>query len=1145
MNSTNFEAMSDANLDEEKLLDLLLSEVGITMSSAETIPLRTQDINNKEKNPLLSYAQQRMWFFDQIEPDNPFYNNAITLSFNGLLDVTNLELSLKALVQRHETLHTNFKAIAGMPVQVITPIQAINLSVVDLQGLDTDRQSIEVKQLIRTEAQKPFNLSTGALWRTKLLKLSEESHILIFTIHHIIFDGWSMGVLINDLTSFYEAFCNQAAPALPVLTVQYADFAEWQHQWLQGARLASQLDYWKRQLDGALPILDLPSDHPRPSVQTYRGAVTSFQCDRNLTQQLGALSQRSGVSLFMTLFTAFTVLLYRYSGQQDLVIGSPIANRHHVEIENLIGFFANTLPLRIKVDNNPTFEKLLTQVQEIILEAYSHQSLPFDLLVDELKTERHLSHNPIVQVMFAFQNSPLPSIKLPNLEISQTVSFDSGSVRFDLEMHLWESPDGLRGDVVYSTDLFESETIQRLIGHFQTLLEGIVSNPQQRVAELPILTEIEKQKILIEWQQTQTAYPRDKNIHQLFEEQVVKTPDAIAIVFGDRQLTYQELNQRSNQLAHHLQKLNISSDVLVGIYIERSIEMVVGLLGILKAGGAYVPLDPSYPQERLDYMIENAKVPVVLTLEKFLSKLSHVGKTISLDMDWQNLSQESDRNPTSSSTCKHLAYVEYTSGSTGKPKGVCIEHQSVVRLVKNTNFHNFTADEVYLQLAPISFDASTFEIWGSLLNGAKLAIMPINTPSLEDLGKAIREYKVTTLWLTTGLFNLMVDERLEDLRSLRYLLTGGDALSVPHVHQFLKKIETCRLVNCYGPTENTTFTTCAHLKSGSTQLGISVPIGKPISNTQVYILNSSLQPLPIGVAGELYIGGDGLARGYLHNPILTSDKFIQNPFNSSSSEYLYKTGDLAKYLSDGNIDFLCRIDFQVKIRGFRIELTEIESILIQHPDIREVVVIAIEDQLGNKQLVAYVVPEAPASDNKPLSTAILRASLREKVPDYMIPSTFVILDAIPLNPNGKLDRKNLPALTVEVLRGDQAFVTPINPTETLMANVWSQVLGLEQVGVNDNFFDIGGNSLLVIQVHNQLQQILNRDISIVDLFRYTTIKALAEYLTIDRVEHDRDRKLSDQSSDRNIDRIDKQKQALKLQQQRQQQLSNQRRKGNG
>lgn len=1136
MKNTNFWEMSDSNLDEEKLLDLLLAEEGITMSSAETISLRTQDINNKEKNPILSFAQQRMWFFHQIEPDNPFYNNSIALSFNGFLDVTNLELSLTALAQRHETLRTNFNVVDGQPVQIIAQTQAISLSLVDLQDLAADRQSIEVKQLIKAEAQIPFKFSTDALWRTKLLKLSEEYHILIITIHHIISDGWSMGVLVNDLSSFYQAFCNQTAPTLPVLTLQYADFAEWQHQWLQGDRLASQLNYWKQQLDGALPILDLPSNHPRPSTQTYRGAVATFQYDHHLTQQLEKLSQRSGVTLFMTLLTAFTVLLYRYSGQQDLVIGSPIANRNRVEIENLIGFFANTLPLRIKVENNPTFEQLLTQVQEITLDAYSHQDLPFDFLVEELRIERHLSHNPIVQVMFALQNSPLPSIKLPNLEISQIVSFDNGSARFDLEMHLWESPGGLRGDVVYSTDLFNSDTIQRLIGHFKTLLGGIVSNPQHRVAELPILTADERQKILIEWQQTQTEYPRDKTIAQLFEEQVEKSPNAIAVVFGAQQLTYQELNQRANQLAHHLHMLGGTANQLVGICVERSIEMLVSLLAILKVGGAYLPLDSNYPQERLAFIIQDSQISTLLTQENLSTILKEklantLTNLIYVDRDWKTFEQyTSDNLNTSLLTVNNLAYVEYTSGSTGIPKGVCVSHRGVVRLVKNTNYFNFNPDLVFLQLAPLSFDASTFEIWGSLLNGARLVIMPPHIPSLQELGQAIRQYQVTTLWLTSGLFNLMVDERIEDLKSLWHLLAGGDALSIPHVQKFLQQLPNCQLINGYGPTENTTFTCCYPITSQS-PIEKSVPIGRPIANTVVYILDSHLQPLPIGVTGELYIGGDGLALGYLNNPKLTTEKFIPNPFTPLSRDLLYKTGDLVCYLEDGNIEFLGRMDFQVKIRGFRIEISEIELALLKHPDVREAVVIALASPNGNKQLVAYVIAK------RDVDTSKLRSFLNTRLPDYSIPTFFIFLDNLPLTPNGKVDRRALPTpqadTGADILGENWESAVPTNADETLIANIWMQVLGLERVGIHDNFFDIGGNSLLVIQVHNQLQQMLNRDISIVDLFRYTTIKSLAEYLATEGTNHDRDQKLPDPSRDRMINRTDKQKQALKLQQQRQ------------
>ncbi len=1128
--------MSDSNLDEEQLLDLLLAEAGITMSAADTIPLRTQGINNQENNPILSFAQQRMWFFDQIEPDNPFYNNSITLSFNGLLDVPNLELSLKALVERHETLRTNFKAIAGQPVQVIAPTQVTNLSVVDLQGLATNLQSIEVKQLIKAEAQIPFKLSTDALWRTKLLKLSAESHILIITIHHIISDGWSMGVLVNDLTSFYEALRNQTAPALPTLTVQYADFAEWQHQWLQGDRLASQLDYWKQQLDGALPILDLPSDHPRPPVQTYRGAVTSFQCDRNLTQQLGALSQRSGATLFMTLFTAFAVLLYRYSGQQDLVIGSPIANRNHVEIENLIGFFANTLSLRVRVDNNLTFEQLLTQVQETTLGAYSHQDLPFDLLVEQLKTERHLSHNPIVQVMFALQNSPLPSIKLPNLEISQIISFDSGAVRLDLEMHLWESPDGLRGDVVYSTDLFDAETIEQLIANFQTLLGGIVSNPQQRVAELPILAEIARQKILLACQETQADYPRNKTIHQLFEEQVGKTPDAIAIIFEDQQMTYQELNERANQLGHYLQQLGVCRETIVGVSVERSLEMVMGILGIWKAGGAYLPLDPSYPSERIAYMIENAGISLLLTQQKLVDKFSQFqGRLLCLDIPLDLLGSEHRGNVKSDVCPDHLAYMIYTSGSTGKPKGVLGLHRGLVNL-SQFQIQTFDLDSAsrILQFASFSFDASLWEIIMALISGARLylsqaqAILP-GPP----LAQFCQREAITHLTLPPSTLTVMTPA---DLPNVKVLIVAGEACPV---HLAAEWSRDRNFFNAYGPTETTVCATIYHYANKESNSYQRIPIGRAINNVSVYILDPYLQPVPIGVVGEIYIGGISLARGYHRQLELTAQKFIANPFSNDPCDRLYRTGDTGKYLSDGNIEYFGRTDHQFKLRGFRIETGEVEAVIYQHKDIQEAIIVAKDDRLGNKSLIAYVV----ANPETKISPSELRSFLREKLPDYMIPAAFVVMDKLPLTPNGKVDRSALPSPTsdrsADILGGDLDAAAPTNADEIIIANIWLQILGLEKVGIHDNFFDIGGNSLLVIQVHNQLQQILKRDISVVDLFRYTTINALAEYLAIDG--DIRDRKLSDQSSDRKIDRIDKQKQALK----RQQQLSNQRRKGNG
>jgi len=1122
---------TDCNLDEEKLLDLLLAEEGIEASSAEIIPLRVQDINNKEKAPFLSFGQQRLWFLHQLEPNNPFYNNSVVIELKGLLDVEILEKSLNEIVQRHEALRTNFSVINNQPVHVIASTQIISMPVVNLQELTLEMQPIEAKRLIKQEAQQPFNLNTDPLLRVTLLKLGSQAHILVLTIHHIISDGWSIGIFIQELGSLYKTFLTNAAYPLTHLPVQYADFAEWQRQWLQGDRLEQQLSYWRQQLAGVPPVLHLPTDRPRPSIQSFRGDIEKFYLDRKLTEQLRQISHTSGGTLYMVLLTAFSILLYRYSDIADIVIGSPIANRNRVEIEGLIGFFANTLALRIQISDSCTYLDLLKQVQETTLAAYSHQDLPFETLVDELKIERHLSHNALFQVVFALQNAPMPSVQIPDLEMTADINFDNGTVRFDLEVHLWESSEGLKGDLVYNTDLFDSTTIKRLIGNFQTLLEGIVSNPHQQIIKLPILTKSERHQLLVDWTQTETKYPRDRTIQELFEEQVEINADAIAVVFGGQQLTYQQLNQRANQLARYLQKFAIRPDVLVGIYIERSIEMVVGLLGILKAGGAYVPLDPSYPQERLDYMIEDAQLQVLLTVEKFLPNIKpniKQGKQIvCLDSNWQDVSQEVETNPISSCMSEHLAYVEYTSGSTGRPKGVCITHRGVVRLVKNTNYLNFGADEVFLQLAPVCFDASTFEIWGSLLNGAKLAIMPAHTPSLEEIGKAIRDYQVTTMWLTTGLFKLMVDERLTDLHPLRYLITGGDALSVPHVQRFVQEIKNCQLVNGYGPTENTTFTTCCHIKKRATQLGISVPIGQPIANTQVYILDRNLQPVAIGVYGEIYIGGDGLARGYLNNPILTAEKFIPNPFNSQindqinsqNSAYLYKTGDLAKYLPDGNIDFLGRIDSQVKIRGFRIELNEIESILIQHPDIREVVVIAREDRPGNKQLVAYVVSEYPLADNHLLTMIALRAFLKEKVPEYMIPASVVIVDAIPLNSNGKLDRRNLPAPTGYLLRGEEIFVAPSNPVETQIANVWSQVLGLDQVGINDNFFDSGGNSLLFIQVHSKLQELLGQAISIVDLFRYPTISLLTQFLS-------QEQDVEQITVEKSRDRIEKQKQIV-------------------
>jgi amino acid adenylation domain-containing protein len=1049
----------------------------------------------------LSFAQQRLWFLHRLEGESAIYNMPIALHLSGQIYVAALEQAVVEIIRRHEVLRTTFPALNGSPVQAIAPTLNFSLLVVDLQSLPEVEQSAEVQRLANEEQARPFDLANGPLLRVTLLRLGKESHVLLVAMHHIISDGWSMGIFIRELSALYQAYCAGEPSPLPELPIQYADFAHWQRQYLTGEVLEAQLDYWKEQLAGIPPLLELPTARPRPPVQTFRGGTIPIELNIDLTKNLKTLSQKYGATLFMTLLAAFAALLSRYSGQEDIVVGSPIANRNRAEIESLIGFFVNTLVMRTKLPDNPSFEEVLKQVRQLALEAYAHQDVPFEQLVEALQPERNLSHTPLFQVMFVLQNAPMGNLELPGLSLTP-VEGESAIAKFDLTLLMEETDQGLKGSWEYNSDLFDATTIGRISRHFKTLLEGIVVNPQERVGQLPMLTEAERQQLLVEWNEIQTDYPQDKCIHQLFQEQVERTPDAVAVVFEGQQLTYRELNSKANQLANYLQKLEVKPEVLVGICLERSPLMLVALLAILKAGGAYVPLDPDYPAERLAFMLEDTQVPVLLTQQSLVEKLpANQAQIVCLDTDWDKINCQSQDNPTCTATADNLAYVTFTSGSTGKPKGVCAIHRGVVRLVKGIDYANLSSEETFLQLAPISFDASTFEIWGSLLNGARLAIFPPPTPSLEELGQAIRRYQVTTLWLTAGLFHLMVDERLEDLKPLRQLLAGGDVLSVSHVHKFLQERGDCHLINGYGPTENTTFTCCYRIAKPS-QLGTSVPIGRPISNTQIYILDRHLQPVPIGVPGELYIGGDGLARGYLNRPELTEEKFISNPFDKSKvksqkskardiKQQLYKTGDLARYLPDGNIEFLGRLDHQVKIRGFCIELGEIESVLSQHPAVREAAVTAREDIPRDKSLVAYVVP---SQEQKP-TIELLRSFLKQKLPDYMVPAAFIFLEALPLTLNGKVDRRGLTIPHSFRPEFQATYVAPQTDLEKTIATVWQEVLMVERVGRNDNFFDLGGNSLLAIQVQSSLQKIFEHNFSIVKIFQYPTISTLAKYLS--------------------------------------------------
>ncbi|MBN3873213.1 non-ribosomal peptide synthetase [Nostoc sp. JL33] len=1071
-----------------------------------------------------SFAQQRLWFLDQLAPGNPFYNVSTALRLTGSLNFTALKQTFNEIVSRHETLRTTF-VMVQQPVQAIRPSLTIPLPLVNLRNFGSQERETKVLQIATAEAQRPFNLTTGPLLRVKLLQLDEAEYVLLLNLHHIVADGWSIGVLIRELGILYKAFaedkqCLTTSPSgsqspvegnppaalshdsvstsLPELPIQYADFAQWQREWLQGvgangcSPLQTQLAYWQKQLDG-ISVLNLPNDRLRPTVPSYRGAKQFLKLPHSLTQALEALSYQEGVTLFMTLLAAFQTLLYRYTQQEDITVGSPIANRNRSELEGLIGFFVNSLVLRTNLSGNPTFRELLNRVREVTLGAYAHQDLPFEKLVEELHPERDLSYHPFFQVVFSLQNTPIKALELPGLRLS-LFEFDSKTAKLDLEFHLWQDLESLKGQMVYSTDLFDDTTITRMLGHFQTLLESIVANPEQRISELSLLTKKERQELLIDWNDTKRDYPENKCFHQLFEAQVKETPDAIAlnarsanaVVFGDEQLSYKELNIRSNQLAHYLQKIGVETESLVGICIERTLEMIIAVLGIFKAGGAYLALDPSLPQERLNFMLEDAKVSVLLTQEKLLKHFEDFSNPIiCIDKDWATITQHSQENPTSCVTFDNLAYVIYTSGSTGKPKGVLLQHRGLSNLAKaQIEVFNLQPSNRILQFASLSFDASIFEIVMALQIGATLYLA--NKESLlpgQPLLQLLREKAITHVTLPPAVLAVLPTESLAVLQTI---ICAGESCTDDIVKRWWNS--QGQFFNAYGPTEATVWSTVAEIG----HISEKPPIGRPIANTQIYILDKHLQPLPIGVSGELYIGGEGLAQGYINRPELTTEKFIPNLFSDKKGARLYKTGDLARYRTDGNIEFLGRIDNQVKIRGFRIELSEIETVLSQHKSVQKAVVIVKENVSGDKYLVAYIVPNIQ-TQNFP---SVLRIFLKEKLPEYMVPKAFVVLDSLPLTTSGKVDRLALTELDSPASRFiDKAFIAPRTPTESTLAKIWAEVLNVERVGIYDNFFDLGGDSLLTVRLLKQIHKQFERELPLSTLFLNPTIESLATSLS--------------------------------------------------
>ncbi|MGB3636257.1 MAG: amino acid adenylation domain-containing protein [Rivularia sp. (in: cyanobacteria)] len=1074
----------------------------------------------------LSFAQQRLWFLNKLEPGNRAYNISLGVKLSGELDVGVLEQSLNEIIRRHEALRTTFTTVNGQPVQIIAPCLKLSLSVIDDQKNIESQGDAGIQQFLTEQSQQPFDLSRGSLLRAKILRLAPQEHILLLEMHHIISDGWSTEVLLKEIGTLYKAFLAGTASPLPEISIQYKDFAQWQRKWLQGEILQAQLSYWKQQLEDIPAALNLPTDKPRPKVQTSNGAQQSIELSGSVIKRLKEIACQENVTLFMLLLAAFQAFLYRYTGQDDIAVGSPIANRNRDEVKGLIGFFVNTLVLRTDIRGNPTFAQLLERVKKVALQAYTYQDLPFEQLVEVLQPERDTSRTPLFQVMFSVQDySQLPDIAGLALNL---VKIEPETAQFDLSVSIELRQTAVMASFEYNTDLFDRLTITKMLRHFENLLSGVAENPQLKLSQLPLLSQTDCEQLL-EYSTNKSQiynFPSqiEQCIHQQFEAQVKLTPDAVAVVFENQHLTYTELNERSNQLAHYLISLGVKPEVLVGICIERSLEMAIALLAILKAGGAYVPLDPNYPKERLALMLKDAQVPVLLTTSVLLDALpEHQSQIVCLDRDWQTIAENSQENPIHYTKPENLAYIIYTSGSTGLPKGVMIEHRSLSNYINTAciEFEIESSDRV-LQFASISFDTAAEEIFSCLVSGAALILRTDDMlSSISHFLEQCDKWQISILDLPTAFWHQvsaqLATENLTIPDSVRLVIIGGEKANRNYLEIWQQKVgKQVRLVNTYGPTETTIVATTCDLSSIATT--DEVPIGRAIPQVQTYVLSpEDLQFVPVGVAGELCIGGVGIARGYLNQSELTAQKFIANPYSKEPGERLYKTGDLVRYLADGNLEFLGRIDSQVKIRGFRIELSEIEVLLNQHSDVKESVVISREETIGNQRLVAYIVPEK--EDIKLVQS--LRKYLKEHLPEYMVPANFVMLKNLPLNANGKLDRQALPKATDLSNNFGVNYVAPDNEVEKKIAHIWQEVLQLEKVGMEDNFFDLGGHSLLVLQVQSKLQKVLNKNVSATDLFKYPNISALANYLIQEQSHKDSFQKINS--------RVEKQKAAVNYQ----------------
>ncbi|MEH1778655.1 MAG: amino acid adenylation domain-containing protein [Nostoc sp.] len=1027
-------------------------------------------------------SQKEIWASVQMgDAANCAYNESQSLRLRGELNVKVFQSAVEKLVQRHEALRTTFST-DGNTLCIVASRQ-IEIPIIDLSNLESQDKQEKLASILRQEVEQPFDLEHGPLFRAKIVKLQPQEHRAILTVHHIICDGWSWAVMMPDLGKLYSGLQQGIVPELeePDYLSEYATLQEEERD--SPEAIATE-QYWLEQFADSVPVLDFPSDRPRPPLRTFNATREDWQLNPELVANLKQLGTKLGCSFMTTILGGFEVWLHRLTGQNDLVVGIPAAGQAALGQYNLVGHCVNLLPLRSQINGEKSFSDYLQTRRSAVLDAYDHQQFTFGSLVKKLLLPRDSSRIPLVPIIFNVDQA-LDSDKLPFIELEvEFFSNPRAFENFELFINATESHGQLILECQYNTNLFDADTIRRRMAEFETLLSGIVANPNQTIAKLPILPAVEQQ-LLATWNNTQTAYPQDICIHQLFEAQVEKTPDAIAVVFEDEQISYRELNLRANQLAHYLQSLGVAPEVLVGLCVERSLEMVVGVLGILKAGGAYVPLDYAYPQERLAFMLQDAQVSVLLTQEKLKSGLpNHQAKIICLDTNWQSQDYGLD-NPTHNITSNNLAYVIYTSGSTGQPKGVQIQHQSAVNLLNAVAQEpGLTAEDTLLSVTSLSFDIAVSEIFLPLSVGAKLVLVSREVAADgTKLLKTLTTSGATFMQPTPVTWRLLLAAGWQGSPQLKMISTG-EALPRDLANQLLPK-GAC-LWNLYGPTETTIWSTGYKVTTANK----AIDIGCPLANTQTYILDSHLQPVPIGISGELYIGGEGLARGYLNRPDLTAEKFISNPFSPNPKSRLYKTGDLARYLPDGHIEYLGRIDYQVKLRGFRIELGEIETALLQHSEVKEAVVIIREDTPNENSLVGYIVAETGQDSLQVISQ--LRRFLKQQLPDFMVPTIFMALEAMPLTPNGKVDRKALPKPDASRPELEANYIAPRTPIEQQIADIWTQVLNVKQVGIYDNFFELGGYSLLGIQVVSRVRQALQAEILMSNLFELPTVADLAE-----------------------------------------------------